>query len=255
MAEEITDLTDDGEPAEEAGKGKKKAKAPKEPKAAKEGKDPAAAKGEKKAKKEKGGSAGGVIIIMILILLILLGGFGAVLYLDMFDARMIVAEVVTEPLLDVIIWLDPGYSTIRQRLRNEEEMQERRFAERTENLDTREENILFHEELLDSREQQVQRRALDLDRREEQITAMFERTVPLFRRPDMTEQDLEDMMQISAFYTQMAPEAAAARLIRLYDPRDAAGILYYMAERSAAAILAEMEPSFAAELTEILLYS
>jgi flagellar motility protein MotE (MotC chaperone) len=53
----------------------------------------------------------------------------------------------------------------------------------------------------------------------------------------------------------MSPDAAAERLVRLYDPRDVAAILYFMAERSAASILAAMEPGYAANITEIMLYN
>jgi len=252
--EEVTDLTEDGSSGT-AGKGKQKAA--KTPKAPKDESGSASAKDKKsktKDKADKGSSTAGVIIIMILVLLILLGGFGAALYFDMFDARIIIAEVITEPMLDIIIWLDPAYNSISQRLRVEAEMQERRFAERTADLDEREELIAFYEDLISNRELQVERRALDLDRREEQILAMYERTIPLFRR-DMTDQEREDMISLAQTYTQMAPDTAATILARLYDPRDAAAILYYMSERNAGSILSEMEASLAAELTEILLYS
>jgi len=251
VAEEITDLTEDGEDAGAADeKGKKKGKkAPKEPKAPKEKKEKV-----KKDPKEKGG-AGGVIIIMILVLLILIGGFAAALFFDIFDARVIIAEVITEPLLDIIIWLDPGYSSINQRLAAEGEAQEKRFEERAESLDRREEEVKLREEIINSRELQLERRAFDLDRREEQIIAMYERTIPIYRRDDLTEQELEDMMSLSRTYTQMSPETAALILVRLYDLRDVAAILYYMGERNAASILAVMDASYAAEITEIWLYS
>jgi len=256
--DEVTDLTEGGDSG--AGAKGKKAKPPKAPKEPKDTEGPALAKADKKGKKDKknnadkGSSTAGVIIIMILVLLILLGGFGAALYFDMFDARIIVADVITEPMLDIIIWLDPAYNSISQRLRIEAEMQERRFAERTADLDEREASIVFHEEIITTRESQLDRRALDLDRREEQILAMYERTIPLFRR-DMTDQEREDMISLAQTYSQMSPESASIILARLYDPRDAAAILYYMTERNAASILSEMEPSLAAELTEILLYS
>jgi len=51
----------------------------------------------------------------------------------------------------------------------------------------------------------------------------------------------------------MAPEAAAVILAELRDPQNVAVILYYMSERSAAAILSALEPEFAAKITEILL--
>ena len=248
--EEVTDLTDgEGSDSGAADKGKKKgAKAPKEPKEPKE-------KKEKKPKgpKEKGG-AGGIIIIMILVLLILIGGFAAALYFDVFDTRVIIADIITDPLLDIIIWLDPGYSSINQRLLTERELQERRFEERAEDLDNREAEVKQLEDILTSREQQLDRRAFDLDRREEQIIAMYERTVPIHRR-DMTDEELDDMLSLSRTFTQMSPETAAQILVELYDPRDVAALLYYMGERNAASILAVMNVDYAAEITEILLYS
>jgi len=249
--EEVTDLTEDeGADSGSKGKGKKKKepKAPKEPKELKEKKDK-----KQKGSKEKGG-AGGIIIIMILVLLILVGGFAAALYFDIFDTRVIIADVITDPLLDIIIWLDPGYSSINQRLVLERELMERRFAERTEDLDLREAEIELLEAMLNNREIQLDRRAFDLDRREEQIIAMYERTIPIHRR-DMTEQELADMISLSRTYTQMSPETAAEILVRLYDPRDVAALLYYMGERNAASILAVMNTEYAAEITEILLYS
>jgi len=249
--EELNDSTEEeGSGAGPAGKGKKI----KEPKAAKEPREPKAKK-EKKSKgaKEKGG-AGGIIIIMILVLLILVGGFAAALYFDIFDSRVIIADIITDPLLDMIIWLDPGYSSINQRLVLERELMERRFAERTEDLDIREAEIEMLENMLTGREQQLERRAFDLDRREEQIIAMYERTIPIHRR-DMTEQELEDMLSLSRTFTQMAPDTAAQILVGLYDPRDVAALLYYMGERNAASILAVMRVDYAAEITEILLYS
>ena len=249
--DEVTDLTEDEAASEAAPKGKKE-KAQKAPKGEKEPKAPKDKK--EKKEKEKGGNATGLIIIMILVLLILIGGFGALLYFDMFDARMIVADVVRDPMLDVIVWLDPRFSSVNQRLIEEAEAQEKRIAELHEALDRREEEIALLEGVLQTKEDQLERRANELNIREEQILAMYERTVPLYRR-EMTEEELEDMLQISTLYTQMAPEAAAARLVRLYDPRDVAAILYFMGERNAAAIMSVMTVEYAAEITEILLYS
>jgi len=262
--DETTDLTEDGEESAPAkGKKQKAPKAPKPPKAPKAPKAPKEPKAPKvkkeKKKKEKGddedkGGAGGIVIIMLLVLAILLGGFTAALIFDVFSAREIIADVITEPLLDVIIWLDPGFSSIRQRLAVEEEAQDRRLEERKLEMDEREADIEILEAAISSREQILERRGFDLDRREEQIVAMYERTIPLYRR-DMTEDELDDMLQISRIYTQLAPEAAAERLVRLYDRRDVAAILYFMGERNAASILAEMEVGYAAEITEILLYN
>jgi len=253
--EETTDLTE-GEDAPASAKGKgKKEKAPKEPKAPKEKKEK-----KEKQKKVKGeddgekGGAGGIVIIMILVLAILIGGFSAALIFDVFSAREIMADVITEPLLDVIIWLDPGFSSIRSRLETEEEAQIRRMEERRAEMELMEADWALREAAIESRELQFERRGFDLDRREEQIVAMYERSVPLHRR-DMTEEEMDDMLQISRIYTQMAPDVAAERLVRLYDPRDVAAILYFMGERNSASILAVMDVAYAAEITEILLYS
>ena len=260
--EEVTDLTEEeGSAAPEKGKKAPKApkasKAPKEPADGADAKEPKDKKGKKektpKVKGEKSG-AGGIIFIMVLILIILIGGFGAALYFDVFDSRTIIAEVVTEPLLEVVIWLDPSYNTIRQRLRAEEEASIKRFADRMDELARREEEVEMLENAVGTRELFVERRIHDLDRREEQILAMYERTMPLWRR-DMTEEELADMESISRIYTNMSPEDAANRLVQLYDPRDVAAILYFMGERNSAAILSQMDVRYAANITEILLYS
>jgi len=247
---ETTDLTEDeGASGGAADKGKKAPKAEKAPKEKK-----VKGKKEKGEKGEKGGGAGSIILIMVLVLVILIGGFSAALYFDVFSAREIMADVVTEPLLDVIIWLDPGFSSIRQRLVIESEAQEKRLEERKQELDEREVEIEILENAFGTMEEQLDRRASDLDRREEQILAMYERTIPIYRR-EMTEQELEDMNSLSRTYTQMAPETAARILVQLYDPRDVAAILYFMGERNAGSILAEMDVNYAANITEILLYN
>jgi len=248
--EETTDLTESEEPSAPA-KGKKAPKEPKEPKAPKEKKEK-----KKKEKSDSGdkGGAGGIIIIMLLVLAILIGGFTAALVFDVFSAREIIADVITEPLLDVIIWLDPGFSSIRQRLDVEEEALIKRMDEYKIEMEGLEDDLQLREAAILSREQALERRGFDLDRREEQIIAMYERTIPLYRR-EMTEEEMDDMLQISRIYTQMSPDDAAERLVRLYDPRDVAAILYFMGERNSASILAVMEVGYAAEITEILLYS
>ena len=233
-AEADSDSDDSGDPKGKKGKKEKKEKLP-------------------KAEGEKSG-AGGIILIMLLVLVILIGGFSATLYFDMFSSRTIIANVLTEPLLDVVIWLDPGFSSVRQRMITEEEEFDQRMIAQAEDFDRREADMALREENLTVREELVERQTIDLDRREEQVLAMYERTIPLHRR-EMTEEEMEDMLQISTLYTQMSPEDAALRLVQLHDRRDVAGILYFMSERNAAAILAVMEARYAADITEILLYS
>jgi len=257
--DDITDLTEDEESSGSAGKeNQKKQKAPKAPK---EPKEPKEKKGkDKKDSKETGedaekkGGAGGIIIIMILVLVILIGGFGAAMYFNVLGARSIVANAVNDPLIKLVIWLDPGFSSIDDRMRAESASRDKRHAEKEAELEERDEEVTLREDSINSREAQLDRRERELDSREAQIIAMYERTVPIYRR-DMTEQEQEDMESLSRTYSQMSPSDAAERLARLYDPRDVAAILYFMMERPRAAILAAMNPTYAAEITEILLYS
>jgi len=251
MDDDVTDLTEDEEEPTPASNGKtKKEKAPKPEK-------PPKAKKEPKAPKEKDESksgAAGIVLIMILIVILLIGGFGAVLFFDLFSSRQIVGDVVNDPLIRVVTWLDPRFNTIEQQLVTDAETQAKRHAERTEELDLREDNIEILENDIATREQLLERRALELDNREAQIIAMYERTVPIHRR-EMTDEELEDMISLSRTFSRMAPEDAARILRQLYDPRDVAALLYYMSERNSAAILSTMDERYAAELTEILLYS
>jgi len=244
--EEITDLTG-GEEEESGAKGKQqKGKAPKEPKGKKE-KIP-------KEKGEKKGGAGGVILIMLLVLILLIGGFAAAVYFDVFDARIIVADAISDPLIGLIIWLDPEFSTVDQQMRDEAEAREKKIMELEINLETRIEAAEARENEILSREQQLDRRAAELNSREQQIIQMYERTIPLYRREDRTDQELEDMLSLSKTYSNMSPETAAEIMTKLHDPKDVAALLYYMSERNAALILAAFRPEYAAEITEILLY-
>ena len=249
-ADDVTDLTENAAEASPANKSKpKREKAPAVPKAPGVTKDKAS-----KDKGDKKSGTGGTILIMILILVLLIGGFAAVLFLDLFNSRQIVGSIVNEPLIGVVVWLNPKFSTVEQQLVAENEAQEKHHAARTADLNAREEDIELLESELLIREQLLERRALELDNREVQIIAMYERTVPLHRR-EMTDEERDDMVSLSRTYSQMSPENASRILVHLYDPRDVAGILYYMGERNAGSILAAMDARYAAEITEILLYS
>jgi len=246
--EEVTDLTEDGEAASKGKKKQKKVKEPTAENAPKEKKKP-----KEKGKKKGGGGGGGVVVIMILVLLILVGGFGAAMYFDVLGTRSVVAEFVNDPLIRVVIWLDPAFSTVDRQMRVDAEVRERRIEELENDAKERNEESLLREDILNTREQQLDRREQELNNREQQIIAMYERTIPIYRR-DMTEEELEDMMSLARTYTQMSPEDAASIMARLYDPRDVAGILYFMAERNKGSILAAFAPEYAAQVTEILLY-
>jgi len=252
MADEVTDLTDE---AKEAADGKGKKGKRKDKKKGKEPKDTVDS-GDKdsKVKSDKKGGAGGVILLMSLVLLLLIGGFGTALFFDALGTRIVVGDAVNEHLQDIIIWLNPGYQSIAQRQRAEAAAQEGRFAERNAEIDAREAAILEREYMLDTFEAQTIRRENELLHREAQLEAMLDRTVPLHRRENMTEQEFNDMISLSITYAQMAPEEAANIMVEIHDPRDVAGLLYHMSERERAAIMTAMEARFAAHITEILLY-
>lgn len=252
MAEEdVTDLTEGEEPEDskgKKGKRKKKEKAPKEPKKSKLNGD----KEQKVKGKGKGGTLG-VIILMVLVVLLLVGGFGAALFFDVLEARQVVADVINDSLIDLVIWLDPGFSSVEARMRADAEAMAQHSAAREEELNEREEELLAREAIFDTLEAQVSRRETDLANREARMQVVLDRSTPLFRR-QMTEAELEEMLSLSNTYSQMAPEVAARIMTELHDPRDAAGILHFMNERNRAAIMAVMDERFAAHVTEILLY-
>jgi len=239
------------ETAADTGGKKKKVKPPKPVKAPKEKK----LKGTKppKVEGEKSGGIAGIIIIMVLVAIILIGGFVTSMYFGILGTREVVGDLVRQPMLDFLIWLDPRLDAIDQRLTDDAEAFDEHVAEKTAELDEREYYILQQEEDLEARLMQVERQAVELDSREAQIIAMYERTMPLHRRIE-SDEDLEEMLSISEIYSQMSPNIAATILINIYDPRDVAAILFFMNESNAASILTEMEPHMAAEITEILLY-
>jgi len=255
--EEVTDLTEDeASQAKEEPKKEKAAKAKPTPEAedvtdsGKKGKG----KGKAKSKGSKKGGGGGIIIIMLVVALLLAGSFGAAVYFDVFSARAITADLLKDPLLRVVIWLDPSFSTVDERMREEADARDRRLTAREEKLNEREAEIVQRESRADTREQQLERWVIDLNNREEQLIILYERTVPIYRR-DMTLQELEDMESLARTFTQMSPESAAYILVGLGSYDDVAAILYFMSDRNAAAILAAFNPDYAANITRVILYS
>ena len=211
-------------------------KAPKEkktpkPKEEKEAKPEKPEKPGKAVKKKKGAK---IVLILVLLLIIAIGAFVFIEFIDpslsLFGARDFLVESVTK--------LDPNYVTYETRLSE--------LERRSEELDAR-------EALIDTRERQHTRRQSELDDFSKELNDKELRITPIYRRI-MTEQELVDMQSLSRTYSLMSPETAAEILSRLYESRDIAAILYYMGERNAAAILAEMETARAAEITMILLY-
>ncbi|MCL2046245.1 MAG: hypothetical protein FWG88_07650 [Oscillospiraceae bacterium] len=183
--------------------------------------------------KKRGGK---LKVILIILLVLLVGGFVAEeVYFNWLGTR--------DMLIDAVLLLDPNVRTRGYRL-------DAREAE----LKEKEEAFAEKERIISNRELQADRRATELDRRQADLAEREERATPLYRRR-MSEQDLSDMVSLSRSYSQMTPESAAAILVELDKAEDVAAILFYMSERNAAAILAVMEPEFAAHITSILLYN
>jgi len=244
--DDITDLTDEEAPASEGKPKTKKGKEPKEPKPSKSVIDD----GDKPGKKEKGKKKKGkLLIIALLILVILIAGF---VYVELTFNLLGTRDMVRDLFLDVVVWLDPEFRAVDDELKNNNDERVAKLDEREEALDKRDEEITQRESDAITRETQLDRRSTALDLREQQQEQSQDVNVPLFRR-DMTEEQLADLQSLSRSYSQMSPEAAAEILVELFNPNDVATILYFMNERNAASILAEMDVDFAARLTEILL--
>ena len=230
--DDFSDLTIDDtvEESEEEYKPVKETKPPRLPKPPGAAKDVAEAKsgsGKKKGRKLK--------IILIIVLVLLVAGF-------VFEEVYFNYLGLRDVLIDTVVRLDPDYRD-REETLNEREAEQ--IKTKTE-LDARDKTIT-------SRETQNERRSAELKRQEEDISDREKRLIPLYRR-QLSEEEQADMSSISLSYSRMAPEDAARILLELDNPEDVAAILYFMSERNAAAILAVMEPQFAARITEIWLY-
>ena len=228
--ESLIDLTVDDEGVDTTKGNAKPAKAPR--RARPSGNEPVslqrASVGKKKGRKLK--------IILIIVLVVLIAGFVfEEVYFNFLGTR--------DLFINAVVRLDPD------------------FRSREAELDDREAELDSFEAELDAREGALQNRETQLDRRSSQLdgreAALSEQLIlddlPRFRR-SMSEQEVLDMESLSRSYSLMAPEAAAVILGELVVSDDVAAILYFMPERSAAAILSVMDAEFAAEITEILLY-
>ena len=228
----FTDLTEP-EGTDEAEK-KKKEKEPKPQKPPKAELTKAEKKAVKKAKKGKKKGKKLKIILIIVLVLLVAGFVFEEVYINYLGTR--------DLLIDAVVKLDPNYGT-----------RESKLDRREEELNTREANLDARERSAASKETQNERRGAELDAREEELMANRDQ----LRKPlywlYMTEQEITDMQTLSKAYSSMAPDAAASILVRLDRPNDVAAILYYMNAKNSGAILAAMEPIFAATITEILL--
>lgn len=89
--------------------------------------------------------------------------------------------------------------------------------------------------------------------RENNLNQQEQDRIPLYRR--LTGKDEEDMISISKTYSLMEPAKAAELLVALDSVENASAILYYMKEKSSAAILAVMNKDMAVKITDYLLYN
>ena len=232
LNDDIIDLTDD---ASSGGAGEEQDKPAGAPRPPRPQRPPPAARAE--SKPASGKKKGGILkIILLIVVALLVAGFVfEEIYFNFLGTR--------DVFIDLVMGLDPEY------------------VARVDNLDSREaeldrmqSDIEARERMAETREAQLLRRSSELDIREEVVFDWEQWAMPLYRR-QMTEQELLDMQSLSISYSRMSPEAAAEILVELEEPGDVAAILYFMSERNAAAILAVMDPVFAAMITEILLYN
>ena len=267
MAEDFDDITDE----EPEGKAKGRKKPAKEKKEAKPAAPQPAEKGDKPGEKGKGSKTGEenakgekkkggkflLILIIALVLLVLIAAFCAIVYFNWWGMGDKVLNPIGDWLVGVVVWLNPEFRSIDQEMRAANEERIKDIDEQHKELDRRGEEVAAREEAAVALEVQLDRRGAALDRQEEQLKKQQQQQQqqslpPAFQR-ELTEQELADLQSLSRTYAQMAPASAAAIMLELYRPEDFATIIYFMVERNAAAILAELPPKIAALITEYLL--
>ena len=223
-----------------------------------------AADKKRKGKDNAGNADGGgkkshllLKLLIVAIVIVLVGGF---VFEEIYWNFLGVRDWTCDAFVSAAIWLEPSTASVRRRqwLRetglNEreaeidarEEMQKSSSDERKAELDVREDS-------LDLREAELERRDMSLDVREQEMKAAEISKTPVYRR-DLGDQELDDLMALSATFAAMTPEAAAEILTRMYDLGDVAAIIYYMTDKSSASILAAMDPAYAANLAQVFLY-
>ena len=259
--DDITDLTGD-KGANGNGKDKGKDKKKNEKEAAQTVSHQENAKKTRKNGKIKDGGKGGkgkLKLILIIAPISFVVIFIVLLLTNLFGFRFALGKSVKKPLIGMLTWFDPEYNSVDGELRKKYDDMESGLNKREAELDKREEDISGRETeindslaALDKRGALLDRRSTALDRLEEQINQTNKSTVPAFRR-ELSPQELEDMQSLSRTYAQMNPATAAGILGQMKNDQEVSTIIYYMVERNAAAIMAEMDPGYAAKITDILL--
>ena len=187
-----------------------------------------------------------IILGLVLLALIAIAAFVyALIQIENFPPR--------DTILNAAYKLDPRYESFEARVAEVEE-RESNVATREAAVKAKEDSVAeaeartrkLAEDNAAEAEERFRQREEELDKRERSLT-------PIWRLP-LSERDLLDMQSLAKTYAQMDPEQAAEILAELDGAGDIAAILYHMAERSAASILAAMSTELAAEITDILLY-
>ena len=173
-------------------------------------------------------------IILIIVIVFLVSGF---IFEELYFNYLGIRDIF----IDAVVRLDPAYGAREKAL----DVRENELNEFQNELDAREKSIGF-------RESQNDRRSMELETREETVNDREKRVTPLYLRK-MTEQEQLDMQSLGRSYALMPPEAAVEILMDLERTDYVAAILYNMSERNASAILAVMDPEYAAVITELLL--
>jgi hypothetical protein len=120
-------------------------------------------------------------------------------------------------------------------------------------LVARESELGSIEEGLAKRESDLARAQAEFDgqvqaREQEETESSFELFIG-----SLSEERIEQFVQLGAIYSNMDAEQAAAALSEMESEMDIAVVLYFMKPESSAAALGRMEPKLAAAITESLL--
>ena len=170
------------------------------------------------------------LLIIIFVLVLLIAAFlTAHLYFDFFGWKA--------PMFEIMHHLDPEYTEL---------------TDRESTLTDRETNAEQRELALAERESSLTTRELQLGQREANLAQSEKARVPVYR-PPINDSDREYMESISKIYAGMEPANAASIMVKLYSVEDMAAIIYFMSTSKAAAILENVAPELAAQITDQLI--
>ncbi|MDR0819766.1 MAG: hypothetical protein LBN43_09390 [Oscillospiraceae bacterium] len=177
--------------------------------------------------------------LLILMFLVALAAFVFLVYVfNMFALR--------EKAFEFINSINPEYRAVYE--------YEETLSKREEEIKVREDAAKAEETRLKDLTAQLDAKEVDISSREAALKA--QRGSPIYRRPadSMTDQETADMKSLAAVYEKMNPVDAAANILsRLSSTEDMAAVIYFMLPEAAAKVLAQMEPSVAADITNKLL--